>query len=157
MYLYWFLFFGTQSLTNRLTASFKLAYKRDKYCDGLMDIEQFNVVTTFKYAGPSFLFCGKVTSMERIKLAFYHHHSKWLQTGTMVELGQCRSTTIVRLAFRVMSDTSSVFRAAVGTDGVINSLWEKCLDDHVSISLSAYVNCDNNIDHGAGIGLSFNY
>jgi hypothetical protein len=68
-------------------------------------------------------------------------------------LDPAHSIVTARLAFRILSDTS-VFRAAIDTNGIVSSLWEKRLGDRMAMSLSAFLNhaVDN---YGVGIGLSF--
>jgi len=108
-----------------------------------------------KYAGPNYLVSGRLkTTNWATKLAFYHHCTDWLQTGTIVELNPTSSVVTTRLAFRILSDTS-VFRAAIDTNGIVSSLWEKRLSDRMAVSLSAFLNHAVQDHYGVGIGLSF--
>lgn len=74
--------------------------------------------------------------------------------GTMVDLNPTSSMAIARVAFRILSDTS-VFRAAIDTNGIVSSLWEKRLGDRMAVSLSTFLNHAVLDNYGVGIGLSF--
>ncbi|XP_026818564.1 uncharacterized protein LOC113557311 [Rhopalosiphum maidis] len=141
-----------QSVTDRLSLGVNLAYKRDTSCG--LDESHLRPSLVAKYAGPSYLVSGRVsTTSWATKLAYYRHCTDWLQTGTTVDLDPAHSIVTTRLAFRILSDTS-VFRAAIDTNGIVSSLWEKRLGDRMAMSLSTFLNhaVDN---YGVGIGLSF--
>lgn len=106
------------------------------------------------YAGSRYVVSGKANPVDGIaKLAYYRHVNDSLQVGVTTAVNPTRSSAVTRLAFRVLSD-SSAFRAAVGTDGVVSSLWEKRLGDRMSMSVSTFLNHSVGV-HGVGIGLSF--
>lgn len=118
----------------------------------------FRPAVITKYAGPDYLVSGMLDPVNRSgKLAYYHHRNASLQTAVTFAVDPHRSgvavpDVITRVAFRVLSD-SSVFRAAVGTDGLVNSLWEKRFGDRLSVSVSAFFN--HRFDrYGLGVGLS---
>lgn len=141
-----------QSVTDRLSLGVNLAFKRDASCD--LNISNLRPSLVAKYAGPSYLISSRVSTTDwATKIAFYRHCTDWIQSGTEVDVDPTRSKVTTRLAFRILSDTS-VFRAAVDTNGIVSSLWEKRLGDRTAISLSAFLN--HTMDNcGVGIGLSF--
>lgn len=159
----------------RLALGGQLAFKSDRrYCQPCCDGERSAAITgvtattrtTFrpavmaKYAGTDYLVSGILDPVNRSgKLAYYHHRNASLQTAVTFAVDPPRSTTapdpvvVTRLAIRVLSKTS-VFRAAIDTDGLVNSLWEKRLGDGLSLSVSAFLN--HRFDrYGLGVGLSF--
>ncbi|KAL5238170.1 hypothetical protein ACI65C_005580 [Semiaphis heraclei] len=141
-----------QSVTDRLSLGANLAFKRDTTC-GLNESQlRPNVVA--KYSGPNYLASGRVNMKNwAFKLAYYHHCTDWLQTGTMFELNPTSSVVTSRLAFRILSDTC-VFRAAIDTNGIVSSLWEKRLSDRMALSMSLFLNHAVQDNYGVGIGLS---
>ncbi|KAL4135800.1 hypothetical protein QTP88_007388 [Uroleucon formosanum] len=142
-----------QSITDRLSLGVNLAFKRDTTC-GLNE-SQLRPNLVAKYAGPNYLVSSRLnTTSFATKLAFYHHCTDWLQMGTMVDLNPTSSMAIARVAFRILSDTS-VFRAAIDTNGIVSSLWEKRLGDRMAVSLSTFLNHAVLDNYGVGIGLSF--
>ncbi|CAH1732893.1 unnamed protein product [Aphis gossypii] len=141
-----------QSVTDRLSLGANLAFKRDASCD--LNMSNLRPSLVAKYAGPSYFISGRVSTTDwATKVAYYKHCTDWIQSGTEVDVNPANSKVTTRLAFRILSDTS-VFRAAVDTNGIVSSLWEKRLDDRTAISLSAFLN--HTMDNcGVGIGLSF--
>lgn len=155
----------------RLALGGQLAFKSHRRycqpcCDGERSAAIVGVTTTFrpavmaKYAGTDYLVSGILDPVNRCgKLAYYHHRNASLQTAVTFAVDPPQPATaavpvvITRLAIRVLSDTS-VFRAAIGTDGLVNSLWEKRFGDGLSVSVSAFLN--HRFDrYGLGVGLSF--
>lgn len=109
-----------------------------------------------KYAGPDYLVSGKLNPVTKsVRLAYYQHCSDALQTGVAITLDPARSAAVTRLAFRSHSDTAQ-FRAAIGTDGVVNGLWEQRLGNRTAVSVSAFRNFWIDV-FGLGVGLSFNF
>lgn len=146
------LFVCLQAVTNRLSIGCKLAFAKN-HCKPLSDAV-FNPSVLAKYAGPNYLASFKLNPISyTLKSAYYHHYCNGVQMGTMVVVDPVKSETLTRVAFRVVSDTS-IFRAAIGTDGIVSSQWEKRLGNRFSVSLSAFVNHLKK-DYGMGIGLSF--
>lgn len=109
-----------------------------------------------QYVGATYQMSGKVRpTMETVWLAYYQHINDRLQAGVTFTMDSSRSKAITRLAFRGLTDTS-VFRATVGTDGGVGSLWEKRLNDRVTISTSLAINYVFKT-YTMGIGLSFEW
>lgn len=137
----------------------ELKFQMDRsrnYMSGLLDVKSMCVQPSvlFKYAGPQYLISGQFNPLKKtVKMGHYRHCSEKIQTGAMIFVDMARSTAITRLMFRILSD-SSVFRAAIGTDGIINSLWEKRIGQRFSLSLSAILSRVFK-NYGMGIGLSF--
>lgn len=109
-----------------------------------------------KYAGPDYLVSGKLNAVTKsVRLAYYQHCSDALQTGVTVTLDPARPAAVTRVAFRLRSDATQ-FLAAVGTDGVMNGLWERRLGNRTAVSVSAFRNFWIDV-FGLGVGLSFDF
>lgn len=129
-------------------------YKNCCFDDKRLASAAFQPSVMARYAGADYLVSGQLNPMTGYtKLAYYRNVDKTLQTGVVAVVDRQQSHVVARLAFRVLSDTS-VFRAAAGTDGLVNCLWEKRLGDRLSMSTSAFLNHGTG-DSGLGIGLSF--
>lgn len=109
-----------------------------------------------QYVGAMYQIPGKVRPISRdVRLAYYHHVNERLRTGVTFTMNPSRPQVVTRLTYRVLTDTS-VFRATVGTDGVVGSLWEKRFSDRVAMSTSFSVNHVLK-NYEMGIGLSFDW
>lgn len=138
----------------RLAVGFELAFKKGVRCLANGTAATVEPAVMAKYAGPDYLVSGRLNPISKsARLACYHHCSAALQTAVSVTADPARSAAVTRLALRVQTDATQL-RVAVGTDGVINGLWEQRLSARTAASVSAFRNYWSDVS-GLGVGLSF--
>lgn len=124
-------------------------------CDTLVPTSMFQPAVLAHYTGSWYQISGKFKPMERvIKLASYLQHNDKIQTGITYTMDPSESISVFRMSLRVLTDTS-VTRATIGTDGTLCCLYERILNDWISMSTSYSIKRMNFKDYGIGIGISF--
>lgn len=139
-------------MSSRLSIGGELAFGKSFSVNG-KPMGTFQPSIMAKYVGSKYEASGKMNPIAGSKkFAYYHHYTDKVQVGIVHVKDEDWSKTSTRLAFRKLSD-HSVFRAALGTDCIVNSQWERRLGDHVSVSLSGFLHLWYK-DYGFGLGLS---
>lgn len=130
-----------------------MAFGKSFGVDGKPPTGTFQPAIMAKYAGPKYVASCRVNPIVGSKkFAYYHRCTDQVQVGAIHVDDADWSKTVTRLALRVQRDRSA-FRAAIGTDCVVNGRWDRRLGDRVSVSLNGFLNLWNK-DYGFGVGLS---